>query len=218
MWKQLWNTLAGQADRHRALGAFAADKGLVFTPGVGAHYTMVGEAPGPVLRIVCAEPSRGFVRGLELSARAELGMALPGSVVLMGQHLKQQLEQQSHTLYEQYTDNLQTTQDPLPEELRWLAMYRKLAWAGPPPSFWRRFVVLGDQPEQARQWLDAECLQPLLALPVSRDDEPLLLMQQGGNRYLRMQLPARGDAVREVEALELFWAASRYPAKTAPPR
>ena len=91
----------------------------------------------------------------ELMARADLGLRQEGNVVVMNRRLKNVLEAQSHQLYSKYTDDLQTIAGVVPDEVRWLAMYRDAGWAGPDRGFWARYAVLTDAPDTARRWIDS---------------------------------------------------------------
>ena len=196
--------------RSAPLTQWAGEQGLDFTPLRGGAYAMSGRWRDQPVRIECTTPSKPFIKGMELMARADLGLAAPGSVVLMNRSLKHLLERQATELYSQYTDALQTTAQTLPEEVRWLAMYRDAGWAGPDRRFWARYAVLTDAPDTARQWIDADGegdgLRRLMDWPSDAvsADTPLMLMLMRGKAYMRLQIDQTRDTATAVHALDLF--------------
>jgi len=147
---------------------------------------------------------------MELMARADLGLKQEGNVVVMNRRLKEVLEAQSRALYSQYTDDLQTMAGVVPDEVRWLSMYRDAGWAGPDRGFWARYAVLTDAPEMARRWIDSETEQRLMDWPEPVSDEtPVMLMLQRGKTYMRMQIDRKGDTGTALHAFGLFDRASQ---------
>ena len=145
MFERLKNALARlqwSTARSAPLAQWADQHGLGFRPLIGGAYALSGHWHGQAVRLECMAPSRPFIQGMELMARADLGLSVPGSVVLMNRSLKLMLEQRASELYSQYTDALQTTAQTLPDEIRWLAMYRDAGWTGPDRQFWARYAVL----------------------------------------------------------------------------
>ena len=154
---------------------------------------------------------------MELMARADLGLKQEGNVVVMNRRLKEALEAQSRALYSQYTDDLQTMAGVVPDEVRWLAMYRDAGWTGPDKAFWARYAVLTDSPEIARRWIDSETEQRLMDWPDPVSDEtPVMLMLQRGKTYMRMQVDRKGDTSTALHALGLFDQASQRALEMAP--
>lgn len=192
------------------LTQWAQDHALTFNPMEGGAYALTGRWQERPVRIQCLETSRPFIQGMELMARADLGLKQEGNVVVMNRRLKDVLEAQSRALYSQYTDDLQTMAGVVPEEVRWLAMYRDAGWAGPDRRFWSRYAVLTDAPDMARRWIDSETEQQLMAWPEWVSDEtPVMLMLQRGKTYLRMQIDRQGDSATALHALGLFERASQ---------
>ena len=62
-------------------------------------------------RLQLGRPTRDYIRGEELRARAELGIDDDVAVLVMNRPLKEALEKQA---YQMYTDSLQTSVDPQP--------------------------------------------------------------------------------------------------------
>ncbi len=179
---------------------------LNFTHMPEGGFALGGMLLGRPLRVECGPPARPFIRGREISARAELALDTAATVVLMNRHLKQQLTEQAHRFYEQVTDELQTVTEPLPEEMRWVSMYRDLGWEGPDPAFWARYAVLADAADTARYWVDDAMVTRLMAWPEGGVDAqtPVLLMLMRGKTYLRMQVPGKNPTGSVLHALELF--------------
>ena len=118
------------------------------------------------------------------------------------------LEADAQAHYADVTDTLQTTAKALPEEVRWLTLYRDAGWDGPAPAFWARYAVLTDTPEVARHWVDGDTVDMLMQWPLEVSPEtPVLLMLTRGKNYLRMQggqgSPG-GQAGVAVHGLDVF--------------
>lgn len=196
--------------RSAPLAKWAQDHALSFKPMVGGAYALAGRWRDRPVRIQCTEASRPFIQGMELMARADLGLRQEGNVVVMNRRLKNVLEAQSRQLYSKYTDDLQTMAGVVPDEVRWLAMYRDAGWAGPDRGFWARYAVLTDAPDTARRWIDSETEQRLMDWPEPVSEEtPVMLMLQRGKTYMRMQIDRKGDTDTALHALGLFDRASQ---------
>lgn len=196
--------------RSAPLAKWAHDHALSFNPRVGGAYALAGRWQDRPVRIQCLETSRPFIQGMELMARADLGLKQEGNVVVMNRRLKEVLEAQSRALYSHYTDDLQTMAGVVPDEVRWLSMYRDASWAGPDRGFWARYAVLTDAPEMARRWIDSETEQRLMDWPEPVSDEtPVMLMLQRGKTYMRMQIDRKGDTGTALHAFGLFDRASQ---------
>ena len=189
------------------LKAWAQAQGMGFTPQAGGSYAMKGEWHRQAVRIDCTAPSRPFILGLELNGRVDLGMSMPGNVVVLNRALKHRLETWASELYAQYTDTLQTTAQTVPDEIRWLSIYRDAGWNNwPDRHFAARYAVLTDEPDIARHWIDADAQHALMDWPGEglNPQTPLMLMLLRGKAYLRMQIDQPKDTDTAVHALELF--------------
>ncbi len=183
---------------------------MSFHPMMGGAYALSGRWQGRAVRIQCLAPSRPFIQGMELMARADLGLKQEGNVVVMNRRLKDLLEAQSRALYSKYTDDLQTMAGVVPEEVRWLSMYRDAGWAGPDRRFWGQYAVLTDTPDLARRWIDSETEHNLLAWSDSvMAEAPMIFMLQRGKTYMRMQVDRSGDTATALHAFGLFERASQ---------
>ena len=175
-----------------AVSEWAATQGFGFTvQGGGGTMQLEGKVGGKPWRLELGKPSRKFIRGEELRARAELGVDEDAAVLVMNRPLKEALEKQAYSMY---TDSLQTTADPnLPEEMRWLAMYQEFGWDSLPREFWGRYSVLADQRENALAWIDPALARMMMEWPMPGPDAevPFMLMMLRGKAYLRMEyMPA----------------------------
>jgi hypothetical protein len=156
-------------------------------------------------RASCSASSRSYITGLEMRARMDLDLPPTGHVIVMSRVVRQSLEKQANELYAAAVDAVRTSAQMLPEELRWLSLYRQGMWAGPQPSFWERYAVLTDEPELAKRWLDDEAIEFLLAgTGQATASVPLVVMLKRGKVYLRLQVNPHAHGADALLALELL--------------
>jgi hypothetical protein len=167
---------------------WAASRGMSYSTGsLGRTATVQGKISGRPWRMEIGRPSRDYISGEELRARAELGVDDDVGAMVINRPLKEALERRAYSMI---TDTLQTTADPrLPEEMRWLAMYDEIGWEGPPEPFWFRYAVLADSRENAVAWVDEALIRLLMAWPQPGPDAqvPFMIVLLRGKAYLRMQ-------------------------------
>lgn len=166
---------------------WAATRGFSFAADGAGGATLEGQVQGRRWRLERGRPTRDYVVGQELRARAELALHEDVAAMVMNRSLKEALESKA---FEQSTDQLQTTIDSnLPQEVRWLAMFDEFVWEGPPAAFWDRYAVVADRRETAQAWLDAALVQRLLEWPVPgpSPQAPFTLLLLRGRAYLRME-------------------------------
>jgi len=167
---------------------WAATQGFGFSvDGTGHGVSLEGQVRGRPWRLQLGSPSRHYIRGEELRARAELGVKEDAAVLVMNRPLKEALEKQA---YEMYTDNLRTSADPrLPEEMRWLAMYDEVGWDKLPRDFWDRYGVLSERPQDAQDWIHPDLGRLMLEWPdpAPSTEVPFMLLLMRGKVYLRME-------------------------------
>ena len=194
----------GRAD---AVSEWAGTHGFSYSSqGKDQGLVLTGKIRGKPWKLESGAPSRDYIRGEELRARAELGIDGDISVLLMNRPLKETLEKRAYSIY---TDTLQTTADPsLPEEMRWLAMYEEFGWSSLVPDFWERYTVLADQREHALAWIDSNLAELLLYWPQPGVDPqtPFILTLLRGKAYLRMQYNP-GDIATLQHAAVIFTSA-----------
>ena len=175
------------AQAHGPVLEWAATRGMTFSGGLGSSMTMQGKVGGRSWRMELGRPTRDYIMGEELRARAELGVDDDVGAMVINRPLKEALERRAYSMI---TDTLQTTADPrLPEEMRWLAMYDEIGWEGPPHDFWARYAVLADTREHALAWVDEQLVRQLTSWPepVPAAQVPFMIVLLRGKCYLRMQ-------------------------------
>ncbi len=194
------------AVRDDPVSEWAETKGLSLSEIMdGNGFALSGVIGTKPWKLERAKSSRDYIRGEELRARAELKVSDEVSMLIMNRPLKDALEKRAYAMY---TNSLQTTAGPdLPEEVRWLALYREVGWDSLPNSFWSRYCVLAEQRSQAQAWINPELAGLLSAWPNPGPDAavPFMVMLLRGKVYLRMQytpadLPTLEHAVRVFTA------------------
>lgn len=194
---------AASQSQHGPLSEWAASRGLDFsTSSLGHTVSMQGLVSGHPWRMEVGRPTRDYISGEELRARAELGLFEDVCAMIINRPLKDALERRAYSMI---TDTLQTTADPhLPEEMRWLAMYEEIGWEGAPEPFWRAYAVLSDKREHALAWVDDALVDLILGWPkpAPGPQVPFLVVLLRGKCYLRMQYePAQTATVDHASAI-----------------
>lgn len=176
---------------HAPVSEWALSRGMSFSSApLGHTLSMQGKVAGHPWRMELGRPSRDYIHGEELRARAELGVFDDVGAMIINRPLKDALERRAYSMI---TDTLQTTADPrLPEEMRWLAMYDEIGWEGVPDAFWARYAVLADKREHALAWVEEPLVQLLMdwPRPAPPPQLPFMIVLLRGKCYLRMQYPA----------------------------
>jgi len=179
---------SGRRSASAAVSEWALRQGLAISErGDGQGFSLTGAIAGNAWKIECGTPSRDFIRGDELRARAQLDLDGEVSVLVFNRPLKESLEKKAYRIY---TDMLQTSVGPLlTEEMRWLAMYQEVGWGSMNPAFWSRYSVLASRRDDAMAWLEPELSNLLLHWPepAPQVTTPFVLMLLRGNVYLRME-------------------------------
>jgi hypothetical protein len=173
--------------QHGPMSEWAATRGMTFSSGLGNTVTMQGKVGGRPWRMELGRPTRDYIAGEELRARAELSVNDHIGAMIINRPLKETLERRAYSIV---TDTLQTTADArLPEEMRWLAMYDEIGWEGPADRFWHRYAVLADQRETAMAWVDKHLIETLISWPEPAPSAlvPFMIVLLRGKCYLRMQ-------------------------------
>jgi hypothetical protein len=166
---------------------WAATQGLVFSADQAGSLALEGQIQARRWRLERGRPTRDYIAGEELRARAKLGLADEIGAMVMNRALSERLEQ---TAYERSTDHLRTAiDDNLPQEVRWLALFQERVWEELPVDFWNRYSVYSDNPGVAKGWIDARLADLMLQWPAPGPSEqvPFMLLLMNGNAYLRME-------------------------------
>lgn len=173
---------------HTPLARWARSSGLAITCKSGsADFSLSGQLAGKPFRMDRTPPSRAYMVGAELRARAQLDTAPDVSVMVISRALRDVLE---HDAFIDYTGGLHTTLNAnVDEEVRWLAMFDEVGWErGAVPAFWPRYAIVADTRAHAQAWVGAELMQALLDWPSAPSASvPLMLQLQRGKLYLRME-------------------------------
>ncbi|MES2936752.1 MAG: hypothetical protein V4864_03650 [Pseudomonadota bacterium] len=189
---------------HGPMSEWAGTQGFALSlHGDGQTVALEGKVGGRQWRMEAGRPTRNYIRGEELRARADLRLAHEPSLMVINRPLKSALERRA---YATLTDTLRTTSTPdLPEEMRWLAMYEEMAWDSLPEPFWERYAVIGDSREDAAAWVDTALAAALTGwpAPVPSAEVPFLLLLARGKAYLRME-HAPPDMGTLQHALQVF--------------
>jgi hypothetical protein len=192
---------------------WAASRGLAFRRERDDRgFVVEGRAGAYRWRLEWGPPQRSYLEGRELRLRCELGLPRDLQMLLVSRELAETLERE---VFNRFTEQAQTEVDlDLPEEMRWLALYRRAslsAWKGLRPSL----EAVSAVPGTVEAWLDdaafVEALEKALepqpaegprADARARPLRPLVLMTLRGRLYLRTELaePHRPtlDAVRAL--------------------
>jgi hypothetical protein len=189
------------------MSEWAATQGFGFSiDDTGQSVALEGKVGGRPWRLQLGRPSRNYIFGEEVRARAELGVDESAAILVMNRPLKEALEKRA---YELYTNELQTSVDTtLPEEMRWLAMYDEVGWDSLASDFWTRLAVLTDNRESALAFLDPQLAELMLTWPAPGPsaEVPFMVLLLNGKLYLRMEYtPA--DLATLQHASRIFTAA-----------
>ncbi len=178
-------------------------------------FAVDGALAGHPWRLEWGPSQRPYIDGNELRARIELGLPADLQLLLLSRPLLEALGRQT---YEQFTQNHQTEMgETMPEEMRWLVMFPKIAVT--PKALRARYGGVASTEGDGAAWLEG----PLggLLLKATRgmlvNEPPFVLMTSRGRAYLRLQLgtPDAGDI---AEAFELFECATTEALRVAAQR
>jgi hypothetical protein len=209
-----WMAGGKQGPDWRAVSDWASRRGAQYKR---AHddqgFVVDGRLDGRPWRLEWGPPQRSYIAGHELRLRMELGLPQTLQMLLLSRPLMETLER---TAFDRYTEHMQTQIDQsTPEEMRWLAMFRKVTGIGP-REVNGRFAAVAASPKTGSAWIDgllaerlAEASRGALAA-----EPPFVLMTLRGRCYLRLQLAEPDVAV--VEAMVgLFETAAAQAARVA---
>lgn len=192
--------LAGPASK---VSEWAGLQGLAFSQRADGRggYQVDGKIGDKLWRLEQGAPSRDFIKGSELRARAELGVREDVAVMIMSRQLKNTLDKRA---FELYTDSLQTIADPrLPEEMRWLSIYEEVGWESLGSPFLNNYAILADTRDNAMLWITQAFADSLMAWPNLDPKSPKIMMLLRGKAYLRMQY-IDGDQATLEHATTVF--------------
>ncbi|MBC7992397.1 MAG: hypothetical protein H7Z15_04035 [Rhizobacter sp.] len=174
----------------------------------GEGFVVDGGLDSKPWRLEWGPPQRNYIESRELRLRMELGLSPNLQVLLISQPLLETLERQT---FERFTESTQTVIDgATPEEMRWLAMFPKVAYKAS-KEVRMRFGLVGSAPAEAGAWVEGALAHQMeeAAVGFLKSEPPFVLMLLRGRAYLRMQLPqpavpiiSQAVAVFEVAVLQ----------------
>jgi hypothetical protein len=197
------NKSAAHSGPANKVSEWAGLQGLAFSQRADGRggYQVDGKIGDKLWRLEQGAPSRDFIQGAELRARAELGVREDVAVMIMSRHLKNTLDKRA---FELYTDSLQTIADPrLPEEMRWLSIYEEVGWESLGSPFLNNYAILADTRDNAMLWITQAFADSLVAWPNLDPKSPMIMMLLRGKAYLRMQY-TDGDQATLEHATAVF--------------
>lgn len=172
---------------HHALIEWASRHELSADSGRAPIIGLSGHVCGKPYRMEIGPSTRDFITGEEVRARSDLGIDPEMAVIVIDRRLKVALEERAYSMF---TDGDQTALQPvLNEEMRWLAAYDEVGWAGAPPGYWERYSVLAARRQIAQAWLDQELAAKLITVHLLSNAAPFTLVLMRGKCYLRAQRP-----------------------------
>ncbi len=173
---------------HSPVSEWAQTQGFGFSViGHGHEIALEGKVGNKPWRLQLGRPTRNYILGEEVRARAELDIDDDAAVLVMNRPLREALEKKAYAIY---TDQLQTSVDSnLPEEMRWLSMFDEVGWDSLPKAFWERYSVLTDRREHALAWVDPTLAKLLMQWPTPGPsaEVPFMILLLRGKAYLRME-------------------------------
>lgn len=189
------------------IAEWAKQRGHAFRREREGHgFVVDGALDGRPWRLEWGPPQRPYISGHELRIRMDLGLPPDLQMMLMSLALKEALEKQA---FDQLTETNHTQiNDATPEEMRWLAMFPKIAFGGS-RVLRSSYGGVASLPHEGAAWLEgtfAHMLERAAGTLLSRSP-PFVLMTLRGKLYLRLQL-ASADATDAAAALALFEAAA----------
>lgn len=153
-------------------------------------FVIDGRAGRTAWRLEWGPSQRGYVRGMELRLRADLGLAPDLQALILSRSLKESMEKD---VFEQYVEAVQTRADTqTPPEMRWLVMYPPVSGheLGTMREHWAAVANL-------KPWLLGWLASPLGTELATRKParDPVVLMVSRGRVVLRAGLadPAPAD-------------------------
>jgi hypothetical protein len=163
-------------------------------------------------RLEWGPSQRPYIEGAELRLRGETAEVELQMLVLS----RQLMDAMERSVFEQYTEDLQTRIDTAsPEEMRWLVLFQKA-----PDSqlgiLRDSFGAAASSAKWLQRWMDGALSQQLQEARMSwlSPADPMALVFQRGRLALRLGLP-EPDADRLTHALALFEVALREAQRVA---
>ena len=184
----------GASDEGQVLAAWAKAEGCTFkrvNAKTGAGF--VAESPEG-WRVEWGTSQRSYIAGKELRFRCDAGLASDVQVIALSRALSQVLETD---VFSRFTNAMQTQIDnTLPDEMRWLAMHPRVTLSDH-PALARRFVLLSNAEQVARQWLDEKVLQAIEDAAANWWTDTLVVVVTVNRGMLTLRMP--GDGLQPLQ-------------------
>jgi hypothetical protein len=188
-----------------AVSAWADAEGHQFKRARDADgFVVLGQTGRTEWRLEVGPSQRVYIDGPELRIRGDAKMPPDLQMLVMSRQLMLALESET---FAQFTDSVKTyADDSAPEEMRWLAMFRKLD-ASELGELAPRFGAAAPVPEAVKAWVGGEFREQLRAAAMVVPAERALLVMTNRSR-VTLRTPCTSIEVSELgDWLSLFHAA-----------
>ncbi len=172
----------------------------------GEGFVIDAATARPPWRLEWGPSQRPYIQGAELRLRGDVGDVDLQMMVLS----RQLMDAMEKTVFEQFTEDLQTRIDTAtPEEMRWLVLFPKLS-ANELKILRDSFGAAGSAPMWVAQWLEGPLTTHLQQARSGwlAPEDPLALVLQRGRLTLRTAM-AEPDAAKLSAVTGLFEVALR---------
>ena len=186
--------------------------GYKFTEREGNKgYTLNGNIEGKLCRFERGYPSRPYIRGIELRARAELDLPPDIAFLLVNRTLKMNVHNNAQS---GFADSVMASVDiEQPEEVLWMNLFSEVGIPNASERFASDYAVLAEEEQHAQLLCQPELMQLLLTWPRYSADRAFVLMLARGKLYLRMRFI--DDTFLLEHALQAFTLAAKLALQNA---
>ena len=168
-------------------------------------YTLNGNIAGKPCKFERGYPSRSYIHGIELRARAELDLPADIAFLLVNRSLKMNVH---NDMPSGFADSMMTSVDlEQPEEVLWMSLFSEVRIPNASEHFITDYVVLSEEEQHAQLLCQPELVQLLLTMPRYDADRAFVLMLARGKLYLRMRYI--DDTFMLEHAMQIFHAAAK---------
>lgn len=201
-----WLARSASPAELQSVKAWAQGRGYQYGEGDESWgFAIEGRHGARSWRMEYGKPQRNYIEGTELRLRLDLSLPPALHLMLLSRRWVEHLEASAFDRFSRGLDN--RPEFSAPEEMRWLALYPKVALNGM-SDLRKCFGMVGSSPEAAHQWLLGPLGDRLAALSAGGlAGRPLLLMTVRGRLYLRIEMGSI-DLAQIEEALGLFLVAA----------
>ncbi len=174
-------------------------------------YTLDGNIEGKLCRFERGYPSRPYIHGIELRARAELDLPPDIAFLLVNRTLKMNVHSDSQS---GFADSVMASVDlEQPEEVLWMKLFSEVRIPNATERFAADYAVLAEEEQHAQLLCQPELMQLLLTWPRYSADRACVLMLARGKLYLRMRFT--DDTFLLEHAMQAFTLAAKLALQNA---